>query len=295
MSTVLGLDMGGSRTRARVVRDGETQVEARGPGTNITALGPGEVERRLAAVLKDLGNPRVDACCAGAAGSEERRAHRELEHLLVNLLPGARVRVVHDSRLVLAAANVAFGTALIAGTGSVAYGRNATGAEARAGGWGWLLGDDGGGAWVVREGARALMQRTDQGTEVGPLGATLMAAARVNSTLELAALLHGWGEPEQWAALAGAVFDAAPEDPDAMAIIERAAESLADLAGQVDRGLGSPGPVVLAGGLLLHQPLLEQAVRNRLRTHGIRAVRLEDEPVAGAVRLAAQLATEPSG
>jgi glucosamine kinase len=295
VSTVLGLDMGGSRTRARLVRDGATRAEATGPGTNITALGSAEVGRRLAAVLKDLGNPNVDACCAGAAGSEERRAHQEVEHLLISLLQGARVRVVHDSRLVLAAANVDSGIALIAGTGSVAYGRNAAGAEARAGGWGWLLGDDGGGAWVVREAARALMRRADQGNENGPLGAGLMAVARVDSTLELAAVLHGWREPEQWAALAGAVFDAALEDPNATAIVDRAADSLAEMAVQVDRRLGSPGSVVLAGGLLLHQPLLEQGVRNRLRAHGIPAVRLEDEPVAGAVRLAAQLATEPSG
>ena len=291
MTTVLGLDMGGSRTRARLVRNREVQAEALGAGTNITAVGSAEVRRRVAAVLTDLGNPRIDACCAGAAGTEHAQARGELERLLGELLPGARVQVVHDSRLVLAAANVVSGVALIAGTGSVAYGRNARGEEVRAGGWGWLLGDDGGGAWLVREAARTVMRRADAGTSDGPLGAALMAAAGVSAPVALAAELHGRREPQQWAALAGVVFRAAPDDPGAQAIIERGADCLADLAIRVSERLGEPAPVVLAGGLLLHQPLLERAVRARLSAHGLTAIRLEDEPVSGAVQLASCLLT----
>jgi len=226
VTTILGLDMGGSRTRARLVRDHEVQNEAVGAGTNITAVGSPEVHRRLASVLNDLGNPRVDACCAGAAGTEHAQARGELERLLGELLPGAQVQVVHDSRLVLAAANVGSGVALIAGTGSVAYGRNEAGDEARAGGWGWLLGDDGGGAWMVREAVRAVMRRADDGNGDGPLGAALMAAAGVSDPVALAAELHGRREPQQWAVLAGAVFRAASEDPGAQAIIEQGADCL---------------------------------------------------------------------
>ncbi len=291
MTTVLGLDMGGSRTRARLVRNHEFQTEALGAGTNITAIGSPEVRRRLATVLNELGNPGVDACCAGAAGTEDEQARGELERLLGELLPGTRVQVVHDSRLVLAAANLVSGVAVIAGTGSVAYGRNRTGAEARAGGWGWLLGDDGGGAWLVREAVRAVLRRADDGISAGPLGAALMAAAAVSNPVALAAELHGRREPQQWAALAGAVFRAAPEDPGARAIIERGADCLADMAIRVAERLGEPGPVVLAGGLLLHQPLLEGGVRARLSARGLTAIRLEDEPVAGAVRLASGLLT----
>ena len=293
MTTVLGLDLGGSRTRARLVRDHDIQTEALGAGTNITAVGLPEVRRRLAAVLNDLGNPGVDACCAGAAGTEHAQARGDLERLLGELLPGARVQVVHDSRLILAAANLGSGVALIAGTGSVAYGRNAAGDEVRAGGWGWLLGDDGGGAWMVREAVRAVMRRADEGKSDSPLGAALMAAVGVNDPVALAAELHGRREPQHWAVLADALFGAAPSDPGAQAIIERGADSLADLAISVAERLGEPGPVVLAGGLLLHQPLLERAVRARLTARRLMAIRLDDEPVAGAVRLASRLLTSP--
>ena len=288
MSTVLGLDMGGSRTRARVTRDGETEAEASGPGTNITALGSAEVGRRLAVVLKDLGRPGIDACCAGAAGSEQPRARAQLEHILVEFLPGARVEVVHDSRLVLAAANVPSGVALVAGTGSVAWGRKESGEEARAGGWGWLLGDDGGGAWVVREAIRAVMRRADDGMNGGPLAASLLSATGTRDAVALAAELHMKREPQEWAALAGAVFRAAA-DQGALAIIERAADSLAEMAIRVAERLGNRGPIVLAGGLLLNQPLLESAVRARLQARGMSVQRLDVEPVAGAVRLATQL------
>lgn len=289
MSTVLGLDMGGSRTRALVVRDGETEAEAFGFGTNITALGSAEVGRRLAVVLTDLGHPNIDACCAGAAGSEQPRARAQLEALLVEFLPGARVEVVHDSRLVLAAANVASGVALVAGTGSVAWGRTQTGEEVRAGGWGWLLGDDGGGAWVVREAMRVVMRRADDGMSAGPLGASLLSATGTSDAVALAAALHLKAEPQEWAALAGAVFRAGAADQDALAIIERAANSLADMAIRVAERLGNSGPIVLAGGLLLNQPLLESAVRARLHERGLRVHRLDVEPVVGAARLATQL------
>jgi N-acetylglucosamine kinase-like BadF-type ATPase len=291
VTTVLGLDMGGTSTRARLMRHRDVPIEAFGAGTNITAVGSPEVRRRLASVLNDLGNPRVDACCAGAAGTEHAPARGELERLLTELLPGARVQVVHDSRLVLAAANLVSGVALIAGTGSVAYGRNQRGEEARAGGWGWLLGDDGGGAWMVREAVRAVMRRADDGNGDGSLGAALMAAAGVRDPVALAAELHGRREPQQWADLAGAVFRAAPEDPGAQGIIEQAADGLADMAIRVAQRLGEPGRVVLAGGLLRHQPVLESAVRTRLSAHGLTAIRLDDEPVAGAVRLAGRLLT----
>ena len=58
-----------------------------------------------------------------------------LQSLLERMLPGCRLSVVHDARLVLAAAGLDAGTALIAGTGSVAYGRSADGREAQRGGW----------------------------------------------------------------------------------------------------------------------------------------------------------------
>ena len=167
--------------------------------------------------------------------------------------------------------------------GAVAYGRDRRGRESRAGGWGWLVGDDGSAAWVAREAAREVMRRAEAGEPAGPLGEALLAAVKARDAGELTGRLHRFREPRRWAALAHVAFDAADTDPGAEALITRAADGLADLVGRVRRALAIGGPVVLAGGLILNHPPLERAVRQRL---GRSAVRLEKPPVAGAVSLA---------
>jgi N-acetylglucosamine kinase-like BadF-type ATPase len=194
--------------------------------------------------------------------------------------------VVHDARLVLAAAGLDSGVALIAGTGSVAYGRTAGGREAQRGGWGWMLGDGGSGVWITREAARVVMARADDGQAAGPLGEALLAACRARDAREMTARLHQMREPMQWAAPASAVFATFDADEASRDIVSRAADALASLVGGLRDSLGVEGPVVLAGGLLLHQMQLESAVRDRL---GSNCIRLIEPPVEGAVRLAAQL------
>jgi glucosamine kinase len=279
----LGLDIGGSSSRARLSAGGRVVAEAEGPGANVAAVPPTVAERRLTALLADLGPAHPVACCAGAAGAEVPEARVRLEQLLVRLLPGCRVAVVHDTRLVLAAAGMDSGIALIAGTGSVAYGRDRSGREARAGGWGWLLGDDGSAVWFAREAAREVMRRAEAGEPDGPLGEALLTAARVRNAGELTGRLHSFREPRRWAAVAHVVFDTATADAGAEVLIASAADGLADLVERVRGALSIKGPVVLAGGLLLNQASLEAAVRDRL---GPATLRLEEPPVAGAVRLA---------
>jgi N-acetylglucosamine kinase-like BadF-type ATPase len=241
------------------------------------------VNRRVTALLAQLGPIHPDSCCAGSAGAEVPAARLRLEKLLQKLLPGCRVSVVHDARLVLSAAQTDEGIALISGTGSVAYGRTAGGLEARAGGWGWQVGDDGGGAWIAREAAREVMRRSDAGRPLGELGSRLLAACRAGDTMELLGKLSGLREPMEWAAMANVVFETADLDSGAQSVVLRGAAALSELAKSVRQSLDIEGPVVMAGGLLLNQPKLECAVREEL---GSQCVRLEEPPVAGAVRLA---------
>lgn len=237
----------------------------------------------MTVLLAELGSIHPDACYAGAAGAEVPAGRLRLERLLQILLPGCRISVVHDARLVLSAAQTDEGIALISGTGSVAYGRTAGAREARRGGWGWQVGDDGGGAWITREAAREVMRRADSGQPVGELGSRLLAACRAGDVTELPGKLHGLREPMQWAAIANVVFETADLDPGAQSVVLRGASALSDLAKSVRASLGIDGPIVMAGGLLLNQPKLECAVRDEL---GSQCIRLEEPPVAGAVRLA---------
>lgn len=281
------MDIGGSASRARL-RDGvRGVVEAEGPGANVATLEASVVDRRLSALVGKLGKIHPVACCAGAAGAEVPAAGARLHDILTRLLPDCRVSVVHDARLVLAAAAVEEGIALVAGTGSVAYARSRDGRESQRGGWGWMVGDDGGGVWITRKAAREVMRRADSGAEAGPLGVALLQATGASDTRQLTSTLHAMREPMQWAGLASVVFDTADADPGSRDIIHRAAEELASLVRDVRGDVTVEGPVVLAGGLLLHQPRLEEAVREELAAA---CVRLEAPPVEGAVRLAEELA-----
>ena len=258
-------------------------IDVRGPGANVATLDRRVVDDRLSTLLGQLGDARPEACCAGAAGAEVPEARARLHGLLERRLPGCRLSVVHDARLVLAAAGLDVGIALVAGTGSVAYGRTAEGREAQRGGWGWMVGDDGGGAWIAREAARETMLRVDAGAEIGPLGEALLAACGAADPRQMIANLHAMREPMQWASLASTVFATAAHDAGSAEVIQRAAGALATLAADIQRTLGIDGPVVLAGGLLLHEPRLELALREQL---AMPCVRLEQPPVEGALRLA---------
>jgi glucosamine kinase len=283
---LLGLDIGGSTTRARLARGGRTVAEAAGASASLAAVGEQAAAAALAAVLDELGRPRVDAAVAGAAGCDTPEAVAQMRGLLAAALPGAAVDVVHDSRLVLAAAGLDAGIAVIAGTGSVVYGAAPDGREARAGGWGHLLGDEGSGYWVVREAVRRVLAADDRGEPPGPLALRLLEATGGSDPPALITHFHRHREPARWAALSHAVLEAEP------GLAASAASELALAATTVARLLGLDGPVVLAGGLLLGEPALTGALEAALAAAlpGATVVRADGEPVAGAVRLAERLA-----
>ena len=258
-------------------------ADAVGEGANVTTVDPVLVEQRLTALIGKLGGPRPAACCAGAAGAEFPAGKHLLERALARLLPGTHVLVVHDARLILVAGGLESGIALIAGTGSVAYGRDADGREVRAGGWGWMLGDEGGGAWVVREAVRELLRRRDAGEPTGALGEAMLAATGASDVLDLAGRLQGDHLAGHWAAHAHVVLGSS--DPAAAEIREHAAEALVNLVAQVRARLSITGPVVMAGGLLQNFTALRERVRELVGD----ATLLVEDPVAGAVRLAQAL------
>jgi len=287
---VLGLDIGGSTTRAVRAEDGRCVAEARAGSANIRSVGPAEAARQLDAVLAGLRTDDVAAICAGAAGADSPPARAALCELLTTRLPGAAVEVVHDARLVLAAADLDAGIAVIAGTGSAGWGRTADGRHARAGGFGYLIGDEGSGYWTAREAVRHVLHRADTGAAPDPLGAALLAACGVAAPVNLFDLFYARPERAFWAGHAGVVARLAASDPVAAEILGRAADALASLAATVGARLDSTGPVVLGGGFAVHEPALRTAVAARLVAAGLPDVRvIPRDPVEGAVRLARRL------
>ena len=289
MRTVIGLDIGGSKTHGIRAVDGVPVAEAVAGSANLAAVGAAEAARQLDAVFAELGTAGVEAVCAGAAGADGVESVGTTARLILERVPGARVNVVHDARLVLAAAGLDAGVALIAGTGSVAWGCRADGTEARAGGWGHLLGDEGSGYRVALDAVRHTLDRMDAGVPVDALGTALLESCGLSVREQLIDFVYSRKDRRYWAQRAPVVTAlAAQGDPPALAILDAAADALAALAVRVLDRLDRPGPVVLGGGFAVHQPLLQRAVRERLAGTEVRV--LTEAPATGAVRLAAALA-----
>jgi N-acetylglucosamine kinase-like BadF-type ATPase len=288
---VLGLDVGGSKTRGARAEGGRLVTEALAGSANIASVGVQEAGRQLDRIVAALGGAGVAAVCVGAAGADTPEGQQRLARLIGERLPGARVVVVHDTRIILAAAGVDEGVVVISGTGSVAWGMRGDGRQARAGGWGYLLGDEGSGYGLARDAVRHALAVADRGLPATPLTERLIADCGLAAREEL--LDHFYARPERryWADRGRAVCALADRgDVDAGRLLDAAAVALAGMVGVVADRVAVRGPVVLAGGLLVNTPSLQRQVRSRLADLGIVDVRvLDSDPVQGAVRLAEQL------
>lgn len=290
MTAVLGLDIGGSKTMAVRAEDGVVVAQARAGSANVASVGADAAGAQLDLILERVGGDGVRAVCAGAAGADTPEGRARLQDLLAQRLPDAMIRVVHDSELVLAAAGLDEGIALISGTGSVAWGRHA-GRTARAGGWGYLLGDQGSGYWVAREAVCRALAAVDRGAPADALGLALAAECGLRSTEQLLDHFYNHTDRRYWARRARVVIEAAQRgDRAGREILATAVADLAELVGTVADRLRYAGPVIVAGGLAVHQPLLQDELRRTLAGRGLDDMRvLELDPVHGAVRLAGQL------
>jgi BadF/BadG/BcrA/BcrD ATPase family len=177
---IVGLDIGGSKTHA-VSRHWTGTVEVFAGSANLASVGEVGAGRQLDAIFTQLAERgRIGAVCAGAAGVDTPEAEERLRQLIAARVRGATVQVVHDTELILAAAELTTGIALIAGTGSVAWGRDASGRVARAGGWGYLLGDEGSGYGIAREAVRHALRLADEGQPPDRLTQKFTAACTCN-------------------------------------------------------------------------------------------------------------------
>jgi glucosamine kinase len=289
---LVGLDIGGTRSRARLWAGGQTAAETESASASLPAVGVEDARAALLTALGGLGlDPAqpVDAICVGSAGLSVPGADSFLRAQLAPFARAGRVVVVTDAMLVLPAAGLGAGVAVICGTGSVAVGVDGE-RSVQAGGWGYLLGDEGGGYWIVREAVRLLLSRRERGCSLGDLADQLLAAT---GSADLAALQRTYYAqphlPREWARYARTVLESA--DPAAAEIASRGAAAVAALAATAGE-LAAPRPrrlpVVLAGGLMSnarYRQAVERAVSAILPSAEVRV--LDDEPVAGAIRLAA--------
>jgi N-acetylglucosamine kinase-like BadF-type ATPase len=303
---VIGIDGGGSHTRACLANlRGETlgigEAGASNPIGDLDAA-----KRELALAVQQafdaarLEPQRVAAVCIGLGGAGRIRQQEEIVKWAHNLL-AERARVLNDGEIALAAGIAEnWGVALIAGTGSLAWGKDRAGQTARAGGWGYVLGDEGSGFDLARQALGAITQAADGRAERTNLHDAILRFWNLSSPADLIAHVYGQIlKPAEIARLAPLVVDVAGQgDRVAQRLVNQAGAALAAAICAVSRALGmaQPIPLALTGGLLLGAPLLRTQLLNALSVQGCECspVILVDQPVMGAVRFARELALQES-
>jgi N-acetylmuramic acid 6-phosphate etherase len=267
--------------------------------TNLHAVGPARALQALteavsnAFVAANLPRATVAAACLGLAGADRSQEQTLLRDWANRAQLSTQLHLTSDAALLLAAGTPNHcGLAIVAGTGSMAFGRNAEGRTARAGGWGYLLGDEGSGYRIALAALQAVAQAADGRGQPTALTAAMLQHLRLTEPKSLIQTVY---RPE-WdrAALAGLaplVFAvSATGDAVAGRIVEDAAGGLAAAAGAVARQLGwrEAVPLALAGGCLLANASYQQMVVNRLQADGVPCDPVHEVPVpaVGAVRLA---------
>jgi glucosamine kinase len=297
---VVGVDGGGSKTHV-IVANGRGKQLAELTG-DASAVRPGEAlasAEIIGALVRDALasaeiTDRPSVLVAGVAGTGREKDRKALLRALQGETLADEVTVVPDAEIALTDAFGADGAGilLVAGTGSVAFGRGPTGTFKRCGGWGPDCGDEGGGAWIGRRALSVVTSSTDEREPETRLVGALMTALELESVEDLIPWAAA-ASPKDLAKLAGHVMTlAADRDLRSNSICTVAAEELVvhvrTLARQLFVDERAALPVALAGGLLTRGTFLRRLVEHRLKTavpgshlHGEEVV-----PARGAVKLA---------
>ncbi len=295
---VLGIDVGGTKTVCLLADDdGLILAEGREEGANLQGAGELALEKVLHSVMeRTLEGTGIipSAHCLGIAGVDRATDEAVVRSIMSRIGYKARILVVNDALVALeAGVGEGPGIVIVSGTGSIAYGRNTQGEAARAGGWGYVLGDEGSGYWIGRLALRAVVRHADGRGRVTTLTPRLLAHFGVERASELIyQIYHEELSPRSIAAVAKYVQEARDEgDVVATGILNRAADELITAASAVMNNLDlskSPFTFVLSGGMFQAVPWLFDQMQLLLPALAPKAtvIRLTLPPAIGAVRLA---------
>ncbi|SDG98297.1 BadF-type ATPase [Lentzea fradiae] len=293
MDLVVGLDAGGTSTRALVLdldgaRLGQGLAGGANPNSHPPAVAAAHVTEALTEALDGLDSRRVRSGVLGMAG-----ASRMADPVVLDLFQAAWERAgLHCPMRVVTDCEAAFatgtsspdGTVLVAGTGSIAGRIRDHRMVGQAGGYGWLVGDDGSAFWLGREAVRATLKLLDLDAPLEGLATAVLTTAGARTRGQLITTVNA-GPPIALARFAPLVSAAYHHgDPEALAIVSNAARLLADTAAAV-RTPSDTSPIVLVGSLI--KTPVGTHLKQELLTRCAAAVIMATEGAAGAAWLAA--------
>lgn len=306
LDLVIGIDGGATHTAALLADAATGAIIGRGESgpSNIQAVGVEaalrELEVAVAAAFDAAAVPRgkVAAACLGLAGCDRSEGLDIIGGWARRVALAEHLSVANDATLLFAAGTPeGWGLAVIAGTGSIAFTLDRNGNDGRAGGWGYLLGDEGS-AWLVAlNGLRAACRAADRaGPPTRLLDAFLKQLGTSDPREFIPAVYRGVWDRAAIAGLAPIVLEAAEAGDDvAHKLVVREVTELARTAATAVDAAQLPRlalPVAVAGGLVERSAFYRGLFVEALRGHGIHpgVVTVVDDPAVGAVTLARRAA-----
>ncbi len=296
----LGVDGGGTQTTALVADDAGRVLGRGGAGSsNLHAVGEAAASAALesaitaACTAAGITRDELRAACLGLAGAARPADQARLRAWAAQALPGVQLGLVTDAELALAAGTpLGWGVAVIAGTGSLVFGRGPDGQSARAGGWGWALGDEGSGFAIGLGALQAVARAADGRAPDTVLRSAILSRWSLPSVQALVAVVYRPPFPRAEIAALAEVVEAAAQAGDAVAreLLTDAGRELAMGVVSVARALHVPGPVplALAGGVLVRGQAVAAALVATLSESSsvFEPIQTVAEPARGALVLA---------
>lgn len=304
MPWVLGLDGGGSRTvalianeKGRVLGRGES-----GPATQHTAGLARAAEAIRSATYQALDDAglmvqALHAACFALVGADHTIDRQVMASVIASLGLKCPITLEHDATAALAGATGGRpGAIIIADTGAMAYGEDATGQRARADGYGPIVGDTGSGYDVGRKALMAALRHEDGRGPATLLTERITRRFMLGSMTDILNLVHGNPAPLQRqdiAAIAPKVIQCAQEgDRVALDLVRTAGQELGAAVSAVLARLSwpteEPIPVAGLGSMFEAGPLLVDPMQQVIHANEPRAmlVKPQHTPSYGAVLLA---------
>ena len=295
----LGIDAGGSKSAIALGDETNVLAQTETGSIKLGRVASEEIREnfrsgiREVCALSSIAAADVVACCVGFSGASRPDLVAIVEQVAQAALPKARISVVGDY---VVAHRAAFpdgaGVLTITGTGSICYGRNPQGKEARAGGYGPVVSDEGSGSWIGHEAVRRCLRAHDGGNNPALLEAILASwqfadiRALVGHVNQIA--------PGEFAALYPTVLRAAEaHDGFAIALLRDAAVQLAELTATVARRLDLQA-TALMGGVAESSHYLCHAFAEEMRRRMPLCLIREGavEAAEGALRMAREMAMQ---
>jgi N-acetylglucosamine kinase-like BadF-type ATPase len=266
----LGVDGGQSSTTA-LISDESGRVLGAGKGGPCNHVGATGGREKFTRAVRDCvskacqeagldpDQTRFAAACLGFSGGPADK-----RPILEQIVAAEKLIVTTDALIALSGATAGQpGIITIAGTGSISFGRNGSGKTARAGGWGYIFGDEGGAFDLVRQALRAALRFEEGWGEPTELRHMLLACTGSSSANELLHRFYTADFPRERIASYAKLVDqaAAAGDPAARQILERSAQHLASITAAVRGQLFEPAETIIvscAGGVFRSEILLER-------------------------------------